>query len=119
MPVGVQLVRASGPLDITRSTARTVGGVSGSWSLTTTAICADPIPGIQVVSQVVNAATAAVACPTGFSVYGAGVGGSLTDSGEAFVRGLYVSQDIETVLGAFTAAPIGGMVVQAVCAPTP
>ncbi|GLY35652.1 hypothetical protein Amsp01_016760 [Amycolatopsis sp. NBRC 101858] len=119
VPVGVQLVRASGPLDITRSTAHTARGFGGNWKLTTTAICADPIPGVQVVSEVVNTATAAVTCPAGTSVYGAGVGGSLTDSGEAFVRGLYVSPDLRTVLGAFTVTPVGGMVVQAVCAPTP
>lgn len=117
-PAGLQLVRASGALDIARGTARVPQADIRDWTLHTLAVCANPIPGVRVVSELVNTAERVISCPEGTKVYGAGGGGSLTDSGKAFLRTVYVSPDLRRVHVAMTAVPVGGMVVQAICVPT-
>lgn len=58
-------------------------GTNGTWSLTSWAICADPLPGLQLVTETAtgsSSALEAVTCPAGTYVYGVGaqVGGDPT-----------------------------------------
>ena len=74
---------------------------------------------VQVVGEVVDSAEHVISCPAGTKVYGAGGGGSLTDSGRTFLRTVYVDPGLRKVHVAMTAVPVGGMVVQAICVRTP
>lgn len=115
---GLQLSRTSGPLDITRVTAREdANGYSGSWTLLGFAMCADPIAGVLVQSSVFDAREGVVTCPGDTFVHGAGGGGSLTDPGPYFLQVIFLFNDLRRVHVVMTGEPDGGMVVQAVCAP--
>jgi hypothetical protein len=114
--VGLQLVRASGPLDIVRATAREdADGFAGQWQVLSWAMCADPVPGQHVDGKVVNSADGVVSCATG-KVHGAGGGGSITDSGPVFLQVVYPDSILKSVTTSMTGTPTDGMVVSAVCA---
>jgi hypothetical protein len=114
--VGLQLSRASGPLDIARTTAR-ADDYNGTWELLSFALCANNVAGAQVASKIVTALSGgSVDCPAGTSVQGAGGGGSITDSGPVYLQSAY-PVSLRRVQTRMTAAPADGMVVQAVCAP--
>ena len=117
--VGLQLVRPSGPLDIARATGREgPGGSAASWQVLTFAICAKPIADTVVASQVVtDVRSAAVKCPDGTVVHGAGGGGSVTDAGETYLQTLKPRSSLLRAKVKMTTAPAAGMVAQVVCAP--
>lgn len=115
---GLQLVRTSGPRDIGRGTARVSQPGQGAWWLIPRVVCAESVPGFDPpVSKVVAGADGSVACPPGKKVYGAGGGGSLTDSGNSYLRSVTVSNDLREVRVSMTGQPVGGMVIQAICGP--
>jgi hypothetical protein len=115
--VGLQLSRPSGPLDISRSTAREiVGGNPDNWRLVSYAICTDPIPGVAVRGTLTNTAGGFFRCPSGY-VHAVAGGGSLTDPGPVFLQVMYPFQDLRSVQVFMTGPAIGGIAVQAVCGP--
>jgi hypothetical protein len=116
--VGLQLNRASGPLDISRSTARErANGYAGLWTLTSYAICANPV-GLVAEGTLTNSSGTSFTCPTStHRVHSVGGGGSLVDSGPVFLRLLYPFSNLRTVQVFMTGPPIGGMAIQAVCGP--
>jgi hypothetical protein len=116
---GLQLVRTSGPRDISRATGRiSQPGPGYYWALDHLAVCADPAPGFDPpVEVLVGGRDGRVTCPPGKKVYGAGGGGSLTDSGNSYLSSVIVSSDLRQVQVTMTAPPTGGMVIQAICGP--
>jgi hypothetical protein len=119
--IGLQLNRTSGPLDISRATAReSAAGYPGQWSLTSYAICAQPRGTIHSEATVTPGATATGSntCASGFT-HGPGGGGGLTDGGPVWLQQIYPSLDKRTVTVAMTgplAASVGGLVAQQTCA---
>ncbi|HEU4423914.1 MAG TPA: hypothetical protein VFR67_15390 [Pilimelia sp.] len=112
--IGLQLSRASGPLDIWRATGREdADGFGGDWHVTAWVICVNPI-GAQVAygsgSQSANAD-----CPGTTQVHGAGGGGGLSDAGPVFLRVVEPLPGLRRVTAAMTGPYPGGMVAQAVC----
>lgn len=115
--VGLHLNRSSGPRDISRSSARErANGYSGDWSLTSYAICANPIAGMTEEGELAPGGAANFRCPSG-RVHSVGGGGGLVDSGPFFLKGLFMNADLTIVTVAMTGAPAGGTVVQAICGP--
>lgn len=117
--VGLQLTRASGPRDISRATAREgAGGYARPWTLSSYAVCANPIGGPPI-AEVVNDDHDAVGCPAGTFALGVGGGGGLTDSGAFFLQMMYpprIFPEPRSVEVKMTGVPNEGMVLQAVCA---
>ena len=115
--VGLQLSRPSGPLDISRTTAREItGGNPDDWRLVSYAVCADPIPGMAVRGTLTSTAGGSFTCPSGY-VHAVAGGGSLTDSGPVFLRELTPLPNLRTVRVFMTGPAVGGIAVQAVCGP--
>lgn len=114
--VGLQLSRASGPLDISRSTARERSNTPiNNWSLTSYAICANPV-GLQGESAVVANASLTIHCSTG-KLHSGGGGGGLVDSGPVFLKQVFVDPFLDFVSVEMTGVPTVGMVAQAICGP--
>ena len=116
--VGLQLSRASGPRDIARATAREdANGYSGSWALTSYAVCANPVRDATTEAYVDVTAppTTNVFCPLGTRVHGAGGGGPLTDPGPIFLQAIEPSYTFVSVQ--MSGLPTNGMVAQAICIP--
>ncbi|WP_433264778.1 hypothetical protein ACQPZF_36055 [Actinosynnema sp. CS-041913] len=81
---GLQLVRTSESLDITRATARAFfTPVTKEWSLTAIAVCGPRKDGIVAAGQVGPGPLVGVSCPAGTTqqIHGAGGGLGLTDDG--------------------------------------
>ena len=115
--VGLQLVRAAGPLDIARGTAREdANGYSGSWQVRSFAVCVNTLAGAAVAGQLVSGSGGTASCTSG-RVHGAGGGGSLTDSGPYFLRAVIPSSNLSSVTTSMTGVPVGGTGIQAICAP--
>lgn len=115
--LGLHLSRAAGPLDISRSAARERSSTyPGLWSLTSYAICANPIAG-AVADGVLDTSGngGPFACANG-QVHAVGGGGGLTDTGPYFLQILYPFSDLETVQVYMTGMPPGGVSIQAICA---
>jgi hypothetical protein len=116
--VGLQLSRASGPLDISRSTARErAGGYIDSWSLTSYAICVNPV-NVQVRNQLESGNSGFVCCQDNCAlpnirVHSAGGGGSLVDTGASFLH--TVVPEGTRVVVFMTGRLSNGIVVQAIC----
>ena len=117
--VGLQLTRASGPRDISRAAAHeAANGYSDQWTLTSYAVCANPVGGPATAQLFDPPATLAyTGCPTGTFLHGPGGGGGLTGNGPRFLTSVYPYFDLRRVQVTMTSAPPGGMVAQAVCAP--
>jgi hypothetical protein len=113
--VGLQLSRASGPLDISRSTARERSNTPINWSLTSYAICANPV-GLQEESGVVANARLTKHCSTG-KLHSGGGGAGLVDSGPVFLKEVFVDPFLDFVSVEMTGVPTVGMVAQAICGP--
>jgi hypothetical protein len=119
--IGLQLVRTSGPLDITRATAR-AQGYSGPWEVVAVAICAEPAGNVHVEGALSQTAEATASCPAGYLVAGPGGGGGLTDGGPVWLRKIYPRPDLTRVdvgLTAPLAPSIGGMVAHFTCVQGP
>jgi hypothetical protein len=117
--VGLQLVRTSGPLDITRAAGRADSGYTGRWGLYAAAVCARPVGGIHAVGVVEAGPTAVAYCPSGYRVHGAGGGGGLKDGGPVWLREIYPSISLNYVSVRMTGLlhpSIGGMVAHITCA---
>jgi hypothetical protein len=115
--VGLQLIRTSGPLDISRGAGRANNTFSGTWELTSWAICAKPAFGVHAEGTVVQGAFGTHACKTlGDQVTGPGGGGGLTDGGPVWLQVIYPYANLRRVDVQLTGTPIGGMVASAVCA---
>jgi hypothetical protein len=116
--VALQLVRTSGPRDISRATAReAAGGNTGSWFVTSYVMCGPTalVGTTAPAGTLVNSAGAGVTCPAGTLVHGAGGGGSITDSGPSFLDLVEPLPGYRSEYTSMTSTPIGGMVTQAVC----
>ena len=88
--IGLQMNRTSGPLDISRATGRTDNGAySGSWTLTSYAICAQPAGGVHSEGTIGPGAFVTHHCAPGDSVAGPGGGGGLVDGGPVWLKTLY------------------------------
>ena len=116
--IGLQLNRTSGPLDISRATARAESSYGENWTLSSIAICARPTMGITAVGQVAPGSEAEVSC-SNYRVHGPGGGGGLTDGGPVWLRKIYPTVDLRRVQVELTGPlypSIGGMVANATCA---
>jgi len=117
--VGLQLNRTSGPLDISRASARTSAfGYGGRWTLNSYAICAQPRGQIHAESTLGDAGAADDTCKSGVT-HGPGGGGGLTDGGPAWLQTIYPSLDAKTVHVSLTGPlypSIGGTVAHQTCA---
>ena len=112
--IGLQLSRASGPLDIWRATGREdADGFSGDWHVTAWTICVNPIG--AVVHYGGGSQTANADCPATALVHGAGGGGGLSDAGPVFLRVVEPLVGLRRVTASMTGPYPGGMVAQAVC----
>jgi hypothetical protein len=118
--VGLQLNRVSGPLDISRATAREdVTGTTQNWLVASFAICAEPYGDIRPEGTIAPGNVAFHACGDGRLVHGPGGGGGLTDGGPAYLSAIVPSVRLENVLVEMTDPlhpSIGGMVASATCA---
>jgi hypothetical protein len=127
--LGLQLNRTSGPLDITRATAReSAAGYNGAWRLRSRAICAKRVmfwpghpyypqnSGIHVDGNLFLSTQGTTYCDDGFLVHGIGGGGGTTDGGAAFLQSLYPTDDLHGMTVAMTGVPIGGMIAHHTCA---
>jgi hypothetical protein len=83
------MTRTSGPLDISRATGRGDNAYSGSWTLTSYAICALPAGGIHSEATIAPGVFATHHCTPGDSVAGPGGGGGLVDGGPVYLKVLY------------------------------
>ena len=117
--IGLQLNRTSGPLDISRASAReSAAGFPGQWGLVSYAICAQPRGNIHFEGTIAPGATATNTCNGGLT-HGPGGGGGLTDGGPVWLRRIEPSLDHKTVSVALTgslAPSIGGVVAHQTCA---
>jgi hypothetical protein len=120
--VGLQLNRASGPLDISRATARVdTDEYDRSWTVISYAICIFPISGQNADGDVRPGPSGDGCCnnQTGTYVHGPGGGGGLTDGGPVFLQTVYPYGSLRSVMVVMTGKlypHIGGMVASAVCA---
>jgi hypothetical protein len=113
---GLQLTRTSGPLDISRATAReSVSGYSRPWALDSIAICAERQAQIHAHGTVAFNAQARDFCDSG-RTHGPGGGGGLTDGGPVWLQEIYPFVALNGVYVAMTGSPIGGMVAHQTCA---
>jgi hypothetical protein len=113
--IGLQLNRTSGPLDISRATAReSVAGYSGPWVLESFAICAPPQAQIHAHATVAFSAATRDFCDSG-RTHGPGGGGGLTDGGPVWLQEIYPFPDLSGEVVAMTGAPVGGMVAHETC----
>jgi hypothetical protein len=80
--IGLQMTRTSGPLDISRATARADNNYSGSWTLTSYAICARPAGGLHAEREIAPGDALIHRCSNLTQVVaGPGGGDGLTDGG--------------------------------------
>ena len=117
--VGLQLSRASDPLDISRSTARErTGGYSDDWVLASYAICASPA-GLTAESTVITGTPGGdLSCSTPtHQVHSVGGGQSLDDPQPFFLQVLYPNSDKRGVRVFMTGLPPNGIAIQAICGP--
>jgi hypothetical protein len=118
--LGLQLNRTSGPLDISRAAAREeAGGFSGSWWLSSFAICAKPYGGIHAEGEVAPGAEASSTCAGPTYVHGIGGGGGLTDGGPVWLRRIHPRPGLRSIDVALTGplySSVGGMVAHHTCA---
>jgi hypothetical protein len=115
--IGLQLVRTSGPLDITRATAR-AQGYSGGWEVEAVAVCARRQGNVHVEGALSLGAEVSAGCPNGYHVAGPGGGGGLTDGGPVWLRKIYPTADLKRVEVSLTAPlnpSIGGMIAHFTC----
>ncbi len=85
--VGIDDFKATGPTRATGWAYEDGNGYSGTWSLTMYAICADPLPGYEIVqvqggSQSATSSTLSASCSSGNKLVG---GGGQVDGGEGQV----------------------------------
>ncbi|HWM07998.1 MAG TPA: hypothetical protein VNO82_01595 [Solirubrobacteraceae bacterium] len=113
--VGLQLNRTSGPLDISRATAREDGSYDDDWRLGSVAVCAYPEGGIHAEDLIDPGADATMTCASG-RIHGPGGGGGLTDEGPGWLRKIYPSGDLRSVQVGLTAKIASGdMIVHSTC----
>jgi hypothetical protein len=118
--VGLQLMRTSGPLDITRATAReTAAGYDPDWRVTAWAVCGERTGDVRAEGQVAPGDTATAFCPDVSKVHGPGGGGGLTDGGPVWLHSISPSPNLREVRVQMTGPlypHIGGMVAHMTCA---
>jgi hypothetical protein len=119
--VWLQLMRHSGPRDISRATAREdANGQDTNWSLTAYAICADPIAGTTQPGGISQVQWAFQGCGNGHRYVSTGGGGGLVDTGPVWLTGLY-AEPLNATAGAvvtMSGLPTGGMAYSAICVST-
>ncbi|WP_326552904.1 hypothetical protein [Micromonospora sp. NBC_01813] len=114
--VGLQMSRASGPLDIARAAAAEDGAYSGNWQVTAYAICADPVGAAAEGSVQTGVATASHACPAGEDVHSVGGATGAGATGQTFLNSVYPDAGLNAVRLALTGVPTDGLAIQAICA---
>jgi hypothetical protein len=112
--VGLQLVRLSGPRDISRATGREdASGFRDEWTLQAYALCYKP-SGLTLTNTIVPGPGLDLPCPLG-KVHSFGGGGGLVDGGPVFLNVLYPFDGLPRVQVFMTGSIPGGMVIQRVC----
>ncbi|MDG4771802.1 hypothetical protein [Solwaraspora sp. WMMD792] len=114
--VGLQMSRASGPLDIARAAAAEDGAYSGNWRVTAYAICANPVGAAAEGSVQTGVASASDSCPAGEQVHSVGGATGAGASGQTFLSSLYMDAGLTSVRLSLTGVPTDGLAIQAICA---
>jgi hypothetical protein len=87
--VGLTTIRPDGPLTIGRASARVApGGFWDDWSVTSIAICANPVPGLQNLGAIHTEHVAFVGCTGRTTMDSYGGGGGLVDLGPYYLQAL-------------------------------
>ncbi|MFV2126639.1 hypothetical protein ACFHWS_19185 [Micromonospora sp. LOL_013] len=115
--VGLQMSRASGPLDIARAAAAEDGAYSGNWRVTAYAICASPVGAAAEGSVQTGVASANHTCSSSTEdVHSVGAATGPGASGQTFLSSLYPNAGLSTVNLTLTGVPTDGLAIQAICA---
>jgi hypothetical protein len=113
--VGLTTIRPDGPLTIGRASARVApGGFWDDWSVTSIAICANPVPGQQNLSEFNSDAVAFVGCTGRTTMDSYGGGGGLIDLGPYYLQALGPNGG-GLVYVKMTGNQPGGVLAQTVC----
>ncbi|RKN38678.1 hypothetical protein [Micromonospora endolithica] len=114
--VGLQMSRASGPLDIARAAAAEDGAYSGNWQVTAYAICANPVGAAAEGSVQTGVSSASHVCPGTEQVHSVGGATGAGSTGQTFLNSLYLDPDLRAVRLSLTGVPSDGLAIQAICA---
>lgn len=115
--VGLQMSRASGPLDIARAAAAEDGAYSGNWQVTAYAICANPVGAAAEGAVQTGVASASYSCASSTQkVHSVGGSTGAGASGQTFLNSLYPDAGLTSVRLSLTNVPTDGLAIQAICA---
>ncbi|MFF5217664.1 hypothetical protein [Micromonospora sp. NPDC000442] len=114
--VGLQMSRASGPLDIARAAAAEDGSYSGTWQVTAYAICANPVGAAAEGSVQTGVSSASHTCPGTEQVHSVGGATGAGSAGQTFLNSLYPDVNLRAVRLSLTGVPSDGLAIQAICA---
>lgn len=114
--VGLQMTRASGPLDIARAAAAEDGAYSGNWQVTAYAVCADPVGAAAEGSVQTGVNSASHSCPGTEQVHSVGGATGAGSTGQTFLSSLYPDAGLSSVRLSLTGVPTDGLAIQAICA---
>jgi hypothetical protein len=114
---GLQMSRASGPLDLARAAAALEATVStASWQVIAHAVCAGPVGAVAEADVVHDERATIKECSGSRKAHS--VGGATGDgpNGPVFLSDLYPSPDLRSAVLRLTGIPTEGLAVQATCA---
>ncbi|MFV2102053.1 hypothetical protein [Micromonospora sp. LOL_024] len=114
--VGLQMSRASGPLDIARAAAAEDGTYSGNWQVTAYAVCVNPVGAAAEGSVQTGVSSASHSCPGAEQVHSAGGATGPGTTGQTFLNSLYPDAGLTSVRLSLTGVPSDGLAIQAICA---
>lgn len=115
--VGLQMSRASGPLDIARAAAAEDGAYSGNWQVTAYAICANPVGAAAEGAVQTGVDSASYSCASSTEkVHSVGGATGPGAAGQTFLSSLYPDAGLTSVRLSLTGVPTDGLAIQAVCA---
>ncbi|MFI0445610.1 hypothetical protein [Actinomadura sp. 6N118] len=114
---GLQMSRASGPLDIARAAAALESTASSAgWQVVSHAVCAKPVGGAAEGEVVHNRTNAIKECSGATKVHSAGGATGDGPNGPVFLSDLYPSADLRATVLRLTGVPTDGLAIQAICA---
>lgn len=115
--IGLQMTRTSSPLDISRATGRADNNYSGSWALTSYAICAQPAGGLHAEATIAPGDALIHRCSSLTQVVaGPGGGGGLTDGGQVWLKTLYPHADNDVLVQMTGSLPDNQVLASPTCA---
>lgn len=117
--VGLQMNDTLGGRTRAHSGAHEIAaGYSGSWALTTYAVCANPVAGATSFNKQVSGSGGFANCPAGTRIHSVTGGGPLFDAGPVLLQVLFPSSSLSQVEVFLTGAPSHNITnVGAICAP--